>query len=64
MEPDTIKEMTQAHKNAPDLFDNTSRKSKDRHTHGFSQSGLPALRHPLEMAQRMIEKSSAALEIS
>lgn len=63
MEPYTIKGMTRGHKDVIDLFDKTSRKSKNRHTRGFAQSTFRALQHPLKMARRLHEKSSAALGI-
>lgn len=63
MEPYTIKKMAKEHKDAIDLFDKTSRKSKDPHISEFARSTLPTLQHHLGMVKRLNEKASTAPEI-
>lgn len=63
MEPYTINEMTNGHKDAIDLFDKTSMKSKDPHIREFARSTLHTLQYHLEMEKRLNEKASTVLEI-
>jgi predicted outer membrane protein len=63
MEPYTINEMTNGHKDAIDLFDKTLRRSNDPHIREFAKITLRTLQHHLEMAKHLNENASIALEI-
>lgn len=51
------KDMTAGHKGAIGLFEKTSKNSKDPDIRDFAKSTLPTLRHHLEMAKHLSEKS-------
>lgn len=51
------KDMTAGHKGAIDLFEKTSKDSKDPDIRDFARSTLPTLQHHLEMAKHLSEKS-------
>jgi putative membrane protein len=51
------KDMTTGHKGAIDLFEKTSKDSKDLDIRDFATSTLPTLQHHLEMATHLSKKS-------